>query len=69
MDAKSMKKFDEKQDTFIVLKFLPQTVISCKGENVGVIQKAGDILTRQIKIDISNRDRWTPFANRFNRVP
>lgn len=26
MDAKSMKKFDEKQDTFIVLKFLPQTV-------------------------------------------
>lgn len=65
-----MEKIDEKQYIFIVLKFLPQTVFfNSKGENVEIIQKTGDTLTRMIKTDISNRDKWTLFASRCNTVP
>ena len=58
MDAKiSGKKYDEKQDIFIVSGYFPQIVISYKGEDHFIMEKSGRHHFNQvIKVSINNNE-------------
>ena len=44
MDAKSMEKFDENQESTLSSSASYRQFISCKGENLEIVQKADDTL-------------------------